>query len=105
MRYTVHITTRALLEIEASLEWLSQRSARAALRWYERLMEAIQSLETNPLRYPLAVEDELYEGELREFLHGKRRGVYRVLFEVRGNRVFIVRVRHSARDFLRPEDI
>ena len=34
--------------------------------------------------------------EARELLYGKRRGVYRILFEIRNNVVHVLRVRHSA---------
>jgi plasmid stabilization system protein ParE len=44
-------------------------------------------------------------GELRQLLYGKRRGVYRILFEVRDNNVFILRVRHSAQALLDPNEI
>ncbi len=96
MPFTVHITSRALREIDEALQWLSERSHAAALRWHERLVEAIHSLKDNPERCGLAPESEWYPGEVRQLLHGKRRGVYRILFEVRGNNVYILRVRHSA---------
>jgi plasmid stabilization system protein ParE len=103
--HSVRISRRALREIDAALAWLAERSRAAADRWHGRLLEAIRSLEDNPGRCPLAPEDECYEGgELRQFLHGKRRGVYRILFEVRGDVVYILRVRHSAQDLLKPED-
>lgn len=39
------------------------------------------------------------------YLHGKRRHVHRILFEIRGQTVVVLRVRHSAQDFLGPEEI
>jgi plasmid stabilization system protein ParE len=54
----------------------------------------------------LAPENEWYEGgELRELLYGKRQGVYRILFEVRGDTVYILRVRHGAQELLGPGDL
>ena len=35
-------------------------------------------------------------------VHGKRRHARRILFEIRGNLVVVLRVRHSAQDFLEP---
>jgi plasmid stabilization system protein ParE len=104
MAHVVRITARALSEIDERLGWLSARSPSAALRWHEQLMQAISSLQDNPERCGLAPESEWYPGELRQLLHGKRRGVYRILFEVRGNAVYIPHVRHSAQDLLGPED-
>ena len=37
--------------------------------------------------------------------YGKRRNTYRILFEVRGNVVYILRVRHGRQDFLTPEEL
>src|SRR5690242_19333886 len=105
MAYSVQITARALREIDAALEWLSERSRAAAIRWHEQLMEAVRSLENNPQRCGLAPESEWYPGELRQLLHGKRRGVYRILFEVRGDMVHILRVRHSAQALLEPDEL
>jgi plasmid stabilization system protein ParE len=105
MAYSVHITARALREIDRALEWLAARNRAAAVRWHQQLVEAVRSLESNPERWGLAPESEWYPGELRQLLHGKRRGVYRILFEVRGDTVHILRVRHSAQALLEPGDL
>jgi plasmid stabilization system protein ParE len=105
MSYLVNITARALGEIDEALGWLAERSLPAATRWYMQLMKAIRSLEDNPERCELAPESDWYPGELRQLLHGKRRGVYRVLFEVRGGTVFVLRVRHHAQTLLGPGDL
>ncbi|MCI0461970.1 MAG: type II toxin-antitoxin system RelE/ParE family toxin [Gemmataceae bacterium] len=105
MAHSVHVTARALREIDGALAWLSERSRAAAVRWHEQLMEAVRSLENNPERCALAPESEWFHGEIRQLLHGKRRGVYRILFEVRGNTVYILRVRHSARALLEPGEL
>src|SRR6476469_6600321 len=105
MAHSVRITARALREIDTALAWLAERSRTAAGRWYDQLMEAVRSLENNPERCGLAPESAWYPGELRQMLHGKRRGVYRILFEVRGQTVYILRVRHSAQALLEPGEL
>jgi plasmid stabilization system protein ParE len=105
MAHAIHITARALREIDETLDWLAARSRAAAVRWHEQLLEAIRSLENNPERCGLAPESAWYPGEIRQLLHGKRRGVYRILFEVRGNTVYILRVRHSAQAVLQPDEL
>jgi plasmid stabilization system protein ParE len=105
MAFAVRITARALREIDEALEWLARRSRPTAARWHARLREAIRSLEENPERCGLAPESEWYPGELRQILHGKRHGIYRILFEVRGDTVYVLRVRHSAQDLLEPGEI
>src|SRR5262249_23120449 len=81
------------------------RSRAAAVRWHGQLLEDVRSLENNPERCGLAPESEWYPGEIRQLLHGKRRGVYRVLFEVRGKTVYILRVRHSDQTLLEPGEM
>ena len=39
-----------------------------------------------------------------QMLYGKRRGIYRILYVVRDNTAYILRVRHSARALLKPGD-
>jgi len=102
MSLHVAIARQAAREIEEQYNWLAERSEAAANRWRNSLLEAIDTLEDNPERWPAAPEAEWHEG-LRQLLHGKRRQVHRILFEIRGRIVVILRVRHSAQDFLEPE--
>lgn len=103
MSFRVEIARKAAHEIEEQYEWLAERSPAAADRWRDSLLDAITSLEDNPERCPEALKAEWYEG-LRQLLHGKRRQVHRILFEIRDDVVIILRVRHSAQDLLGPED-
>jgi plasmid stabilization system protein ParE len=57
-------------------------------------------LEKNPLRCSLAAESVFFEEEIRQLIYGK----YRILFTVEGKTVFVLRVRHSAREYLKPEE-
>jgi plasmid stabilization system protein ParE len=105
MTCSVYITAKALREIDEALEWLRKQSQPAALRWHQQLMEAVRSLANNPERCGLAPEGESDPRKIRQLLHGKRRGVYRILFEMRGNNVYILRVRHSAQALLDPDEL
>jgi plasmid stabilization system protein ParE len=106
MPHTVSIAPRALREIDQAITWLAERPPAAATRWHSQILEAVRSLQNNPERCPLAPENDWYSGgELRQLLHGKRRSVYRILFEISGNTVNILRVRHSAQDLLEPEEL
>jgi plasmid stabilization system protein ParE len=104
MSFRVVIARKAAREIEDQYEWLAERSRAAANRWRASLLAAVSSLEENPERCPEAPEAEWYGEGLRQILHGERRRVHRVLFEIRGDVVVVLRVRHSAQDLLSPED-
>src|SRR5262249_37628457 len=105
MAHSVHLTARALREIDGALEWLAQRSPTAAAPRPAHPPAAGRSMEDNPARCGLAPESEWFPGEIRQLLHGKRRGVYRILFEIRGDTVYILRVRHSAQALLEPGEL
>jgi len=101
MKFHVAIARKAAREIEDNYLWLADRSEATANRWRNSLLQAVSSLEENPQRCPEAPEAEWHPG-LRELLHGKRRRVHRILFEIRGHTVVILRVRHSAQESLAP---
>ncbi len=103
MKYTVIITATAWAEVQEAFEWLATHSPNAAKRWRAALLEAVQSLENFPYRCPLAPEAASLGMEIRQLLHGRRRGVYRILFKIQGETVLVLRVRHGARRFLGEE--
>jgi len=105
MSFRVELTATAAEEIRHGFRWLSQHSPAAAERWRAALLTAIDSLVDHPERCALAPEDEWYQNGLRQLLHGKRRSVYRILFEVRDGVVVILRVRHAAQALLEPDDL
>ena len=58
---------------------------------------ALNSPAKLPTRCPVSQEGSKALGcEVRHLLHGKRRGVYRILFSIVGDTVWILRIRHSA---------
>lgn len=105
MNYRVEISLAALAEIDQALAWLVEQSRPAAARWHAGLRRAIETLRTHPRRCPLAPEAALFEQEIRQLLYGRRRSVYRILFEIRDEEqvVNILHVVHGAREYLRPE--
>jgi plasmid stabilization system protein ParE len=105
MKYAVRITSRALREVNQVVQWISERSERAARVWHEQILAAAESLELNPKRCSLAPESEWFGAEVRQHFFGKRRGIYRILFEIRGRTVYILRIRHGARRLLEPGEL
>lgn len=103
MSFSVAIARKAAREIEEQYDWLAARSEAAANRWRDSLLEAIRRLEEVAQHCPEAPEAEWHEG-LRQLLHGKRRHVHRILFEIRRQTVVVLRVRHSAQDCLGPDE-
>lgn len=105
MAFSVQITKQAINDLEQALTFLSERSESAAGRWYASIRKSFATLANNPTRCPEAPEAEWYGEGLRVLLHGKRRNTYRILFEIRGEVVFVLRIRHGRQDFLGPDEI
>jgi plasmid stabilization system protein ParE len=105
-KYQVRLTDLAEQDVDSVLRWLGEKaSAAVAGKWFTELMVAIDTLESMPERCALEAEAPDLEREIRELLIGKRRGKYRVIFEIRGRTVHILRIWHGARDALTPKDV
>jgi plasmid stabilization system protein ParE len=104
MSYSLQITAKALRAIDEALQWWAKRSVRSAIRWYVNLMDAVPSLPDDAEQWGLAPESEWYPG-LRQRIVGNKRSAYRILFEIRGEVVYILRVRHGAQDLLGAEEL
>jgi plasmid stabilization system protein ParE len=104
MTFRVEIARRAAREIEEQYAWFAKRSRVSADRWRDCLLAAVDSLEEQPQCCPEASEAEWYGPTLRQLLHGKCRCIHRILFEIRGDGVVVLGVRHGAGELLGPED-
>jgi plasmid stabilization system protein ParE len=103
MKYRVEITSEAEAEIREAYLWIHRDSPANATRWRQGLLQAVRSLSQHPTRCPLAPESEHFKQEIRQLLYGRRGGVYRVLFVIEGQAVYILHVRHAAREYLQPD--
>lgn len=103
-RYPVLITETAWAEIEEAYQWLSdQASSETAENWRAALMENAKRIALFQRSYPIAPEADLLGKDFRHAAHGKRYGVYRIVFEVMESKVIIQHVRHAMRQPPRPE--
>src|SRR5262245_29922558 len=105
MTYHVVIQPQAEREIRAAALWIlgQSRSRTTALRWARNLRTKIATLKISPQRCPIDPDSVVYGEQVRVLLYGKRRGVYRVLFAIRGDTVHVLTVRHSAQCSLADE--
>jgi len=105
MTYLVVVQPRAERDIQLGAHWILGRSGSpaTAMRWARRLRASIATLKANPQRCPIDPDSDVYGEEVRVLLHGKRRGIYRVLFIIRRDTVHVLTVRHSAQRSLADE--
>ena len=104
MKFEVRVELEAWEDLDGALAWFEAHAPALAADWYDGLMEGLRSLAASPQRCPLAPENAEFKEEIRQLLYGRRRGMYRILFTIRGRRVHVVHVRHGARQHLTPED-
>jgi plasmid stabilization system protein ParE len=106
VRYRVLLTSRAEMDVEAVLRWFCEQGAnKSGARWLMRLQAKIKTLESQPGRCGLAAESGDIGDEVRELLMGLGRYKHRILFKIIDRKVIILRVWHSSRNAITPEDL
>ncbi len=71
------------------------------MRWFLALQDAIASLAEFPGRCPLAPENSGFPFEVRHLLYGQAPHVYRILFAIDNNTVYVLHIRHGRRQPLK----
>jgi plasmid stabilization system protein ParE len=106
MTYRIDLAATAKADIRGQAQWLREnQSPAAADKWLDGPYKAIDTLQTRPLRCPVAAESDQFPEEIRELLYGKRgkrKHKHRIIFTVREDTVYVLYVRHTARDELEP---
>jgi len=105
--YRVALADSAKADAEKIYRYVVDAAPLQGAEWFEELMDALHSLDRLPHRCPLAREARKARREIRCLLFGKRRNVYRILFEVDAAQraVWILHIRHGARRDVKAKDI
>lgn len=108
MKFTVEYTRRAERDIREATAWYVERSGDldVASDWFNGIHTLIADLSHTADTYPPAREFEMIEGDLREVHYGSgRRTTHRIIFEIIGRRVLILRIRHVSQRDLTQDDL
>ena len=106
MTFRVSLTAAAKRDIRHILNGISERSKSGAETWYRRWSETLTRLSEQGDTLGLAPEDEDHDETIRQIIFRTRRGLpYRALFLVRGNDLFVLRVRGPGQDLVAPADL
>jgi plasmid stabilization system protein ParE len=109
MTYGVFVTSRAKRQLaQAALWWAEHRSPDQADRWLDGIEQAIAELAKNPEQHALAKENSFYDlpYPVRQLLFGlSTKPTHRAVFEIRGDTVYVVAIRHLAQDDLIAEEL
>lgn len=100
MSVPVIIEPQAKADLRHAVKWWSEnRSEEQALRWYDGICDAIDTLANHPQRCGLARENLKSGDELRELHFGLgSRPTHRVIFVIDPDAVRVLAVRHVAQD-------
>jgi plasmid stabilization system protein ParE len=102
MTFRVETTAAAEQDADAILDWLlSQHAGDTGIRWFLALQDAIASLAEFPKRCPLAPESTVFQFEVRHLLYGHPPHVYRILFTIENQTVYVLHIRHGRRQPLK----
>ena len=107
MAYRVVLADSAKADAHALYDRVITAAPHQGPLWFEEFIDCLYSLDHLPLRCPLAREAEKARRKIRCLLFGKRRNVYRILYEVEEARktVRVLHIRHGARRDMQPEEI
>jgi plasmid stabilization system protein ParE len=105
MKYRVILLPRAIRDLDNAYFWAARRAPSTAARWFNGFHAALRTLSTNPERCGLAPEAEPVRREIRQFLFGKRPGVWRALFTIEPQEVRVLHVRRAAMENASPDEL
>lgn len=109
MKYQVRLTSRAKLQLTtAALWWSEHRSVEQAVRWLDGFETAINSLSDHPEQQGMAPENAFYSlpYSVRQLLYGLgTRPTHRAVFEIRGDIVYVLAIRHLAQEYLAADEL
>jgi len=106
MSFTVRELPKAKQDKRSIFGWLDERSPAGAAAWLDAYDSLIERLEQHAPSFGLAPESKDCDFDVRQSLFKTRRGrVYRALFFIEGQEVYILRIRGPGQAPVTPEDI
>ena len=100
MQYSVELTARAEADLREIYQFIRQHGPANPDRWKAELDDKLASLEKYPEAFGFAPENEYSRLTIRQLLFGP----FRILYEVQASSVFVLTIRHGARQFVEPEE-
>lgn len=103
MQYQVIITPSAKADIFEINTWFLENSQNLAEDWLWEISQAISSLSKFPERCSISPESKAFDFVVRQLLYGKKPNIYRILFSIQDEKVYILRVRSTKQQSLLDE--
>lgn len=99
MPFAVRFQPAALEDLDEAFKFAAKKAPNTAERWLERFHSEIgKRLSHDPRRCQVAPENRRSkERTIQQYLFGKRPNIYRVIFTVEDETVWILRIRRAQR--------
>ncbi len=95
MQFQVVVTPSGKADIFEINAWLLENYPERAEDWLWRISQAITSLSKFPERCPVSPESKVFDVVVRQLLYGKKPNIYRILFSIQDEKVYILRIRST----------
>lgn len=107
MTFRVMLLPRAEADIEANAHWwATHHSVDQAAHWFDAMHEQLKLLAHFPERNGLSAENDEFPYEIRDKLLGVGpHPSYRAIFTIKDDAVYVLTVRRSAQDVVRPSEV
>jgi len=106
MSFTIRELPKAKQDKHSIFRWLHERSPAGATTWLDAYDSLIERLKRDASSFGDAPERQDCDFDVRQALFKTRRGrVYRALFFIDGDEVYVLRVRGSGQAPIRPEEL
>lgn len=106
MTFIVHELPKAKWDKRRIFTWLFERSPQGAAAWLDAYDAMVSRLATSADSYPAAYENGDVALEVKQVLFKTKRGrIYRAVFHISGEEVFILRVRGPGQAPISTDDL
>ena len=107
MKHRLTILPQAQADVQRNAEWWAHHhSSEQAALWLDTIQFQLESIVDFPESHSLSAENDEFPFEIRDKLLGLgSRPSYRAVFTIRDDTVYVLTVRRSAEDAVRPGDI
>lgn len=95
MQFQIIITPSAKADIFETNTWLLENHLDTANSWLWEISKAVSSLSKFPTRCQISQESEAFDVEVRQLIFGKKPHIYRILFSIQNEIIYILRVRST----------
>jgi plasmid stabilization system protein ParE len=106
MIYSIRSSRRADTDVTVIFDWIAERSPEGAFRWLDAFEAAVNLLRQSAANCPVAMEADDLGIDLRQSMFRTRRGrIYRLLFVIRDDQVYLAAIRGPGQEVVSLEDL